>query len=543
MRRSAIVLCTLYHRAARAVRRSPADAVLGLAAVAVAVYAVVSPFASARYPAMTDLPFHAAHIGAIRHYLDPSYHIREQFELRPFAVPYMSMYAIGAALMWVFPMIVAVKIAAAVMLGLVPAGLAVLFHGMKKSPLLGLLGLGVAWCPLTQWGFLNHMGALGLFAMAVGLTAMLVDRPTRARQAALTLCLVALFFTHIFRYPFALAAVVCTAIVLYPATRRLSPIVLPLVPAALLFLAWLRARPVSLEAPMGPLTVHIDRLRADFPLLTGSFNDPAEVNAARLLVRVVFGALCACMAAAAFRTLVGARGPSLAWSLGAVLAPLGCAVVFLGLFLVLPEQVGTWWYVYPREATSTLLLLLGAFPDLPRSTWWKAPIVAALAVGGLAVSQVVAHNYAKFDLVTADFDAIKARIPRAPRLLYLIFDHDGSTRVVTPFIHLPAYVQAEKGGFLSFHFAVFGASPLKYRDMREPGAVVPPWPPVQRWEWRPEAFDATRDAGFYDWFLVRKRRDSSGAFRADPGIEFVAHQGMWWLFRRRPAPDPALLGH
>lgn len=535
---------TLYHHAARAVRRSPAGAVLGLAAVAVAVFAIAVPFASARYPAITDLPFHAAHIGAIRHYLDPSYHIREQFEFRPFAVPYMSMYALGAALMLVFPMIVAVKIAAAVMLGLVPAGLAVLFHGLKKSPLLGLLGLGFAWCPLTQWGFLNHMGALGLFAMAVGLTAMIVDRPTRARQVALTLCLVALFFTHIFRYPFALAAVVGTAVVLYPATRRFFPIVPPLVPAVLLFLAWMRARPVALQASMGPLTLHPERLRENLPLLIGTFNDPAEAKAVVLFLRVVIGALCACMAAASARALIGARGPRLAWSLGAILAPLGCAAVFLVLFLVLPDQIGSWWYVYPREATSALFLVLGAFPDLPRSMWLKAPIVAALAVGGLAISQVVAENYAKFDLVTADFDAIKAHLPQAPRLLYLIFDHGGSTRIVTPFLHLPAYVQAEKGGFLSFHFAIFEASPLKYRDPSEPHAVVPPRPPVQRWEWRPEAFNVTRDAGFFDWFLVRQQRDPAAIFRADPAIVPVAHEGMWWLFRRRPSSaDPALLGH
>ena len=136
-----------------------------MTAVAVALYAVVRPLSACRYPPMTDLPFHAAQTSTFRHYLDPSFHLKEQFELHPLGVPYMSMYAIGAVLMLVLPALTATKIAAGVMLALLPAGLAVMFHGMKKSPLLGLLGLSMCWGSLTHWGFLNYVAALGLFAM------------------------------------------------------------------------------------------------------------------------------------------------------------------------------------------------------------------------------------------------------------------------------------------------------------------------------------------------------------------------------------------
>jgi hypothetical protein len=165
-------------------RRAPREEILAISVVCVVLYAIVEPFLVARYPPMTDLPAHAAAISAIRHYLDPSFHFREQFTLRPLAVPYVSMYAIGAALMLVLPALAATKIAAAVMIGLVPAGLAVMFHGMKKSPLLGVLGLGVAWCNLTHRGFLNFMGALGLFAMAIGFTLMLLDAPSSSRTSS-----------------------------------------------------------------------------------------------------------------------------------------------------------------------------------------------------------------------------------------------------------------------------------------------------------------------------------------------------------------------
>jgi hypothetical protein len=527
------------HKIARAVTRSPLEVALAAAAIAAAVYAIAAPFTASRYPAMTDLPFHAAQTGTLRHWLDPSFHQQDQFELHPLEVPYLSMYVLGAALMLVFPMMIAVKIAAAVMLALLPAGLAVLFHGMKKSPLLGLLGLGAAWSSLTHWGFLNFMGALGLFAMAAGFTFLLVDKPTRGRQIGLALTLVALFFTHIFRYPFALAAVVGTAIVMYPVTRRIKPILAPLVPAIALFFVWLRVRPAALAGNMGPLTVHKERLGEFVGYLGGAFTDPAEKVAFESFFRIIVVVAVICLALGVWARIDGAERARarerFAWDALALVVPLACATVFLGLFLVLPMEIGLWWYVYPREATAAAFLLLAAFPDLPRSILLRAPLVAAIAAGGLGVSAVVSKNYAVFDKATADFTAITKEIPRAPRLLYLVFDHAGSTRTTPPFLHLPAYVQAEKGGWLSFHFAVWGASPIQYRPRDEPGAVVPP-PTPNRWEWTPQVFNVTRNGAFFDWFLVRRGASADVLFQADPSIERVDHVGTWWLYRRRPSP-------
>ena len=529
---SRAVLRAALARIGRSLRASPFEAALAGLAIAVALYAVVAPFVVTRYPPMTDLPFHAASTSSLRHYWDPTFHQREQFVWRPIAVPYMSMYAIGAVLMLIFPALVAVKIAAAIMVALVPAGLAVMFHGMKKSPLLGLLGLGLAWCNLTHWGFLNFVGALGLFAMCVGLTLRLLDAPSKQRQVALALALVALFFTHIFRYPFAISAVVGTAVVMYPATRRFRPIVAPLVPAVALMLAWLVLRPKALVGEVGRIAVHDERLKEIPGLLTGAFLDPAERAAFDRFFTIALAVAAASLAVAAIAALVERRRVDIAWKAGVTVTPLACAAVFLGLFLVLPMQMGVWWYVYPREATAAVFVALGAFPDLPRPAILRAPLAAALAVGGLGVASVVVTNYRKFDAATRDFDAIAKEIPAAPKLLYLVFDHGGSTRTSTPFIHLPAYVQADRGGWLSFHFAVWGASPIAYRDAKEPGAVVPP-PVPTRWEWTPQVFDVRRQGAFFDWFLVRRGRAPDAIFAADPTIEKVDHIGTWWLYRRR----------
>jgi hypothetical protein len=81
-------------------RRSSETALYAFAAV-VTLVAVARPFAAVRYPAMTDLPFHAASASALRHYWDPSFHFADQFELHPLEVPYVSSYALMALLMLV----------------------------------------------------------------------------------------------------------------------------------------------------------------------------------------------------------------------------------------------------------------------------------------------------------------------------------------------------------------------------------------------------------------------------------------------------------
>src|SRR6185437_15794996 len=196
--------------------------------------------------------------------------------------------------------------------------------------------------------------------MSIGLTLLLLEAPSRRRQALLAATLVALFFTHIFRYPFALCAVVGTAVVMYPATRRIRPIALPLVPALALMGTWLLVRPKEVAASFGPLAIHKERMKELPGYLTGAFNDPAEHQAFDAFFRIVL--------------VVGVLSIAIA-IVGATVVPLACAVVFLGLFLWLPMSIGIWWYVYPREATAATFIALGAFPNLPRSFWLRFPLV------------------------------------------------------------------------------------------------------------------------------------------------------------------------
>jgi len=502
----------------------------------VTLVSVARPFFAATYPPMTDLPFHAASASIFRHFWDPSFHFQEQFELHPLQVPYMSSYLLTAALMLLLPTLAAVKTATALMLLMLPAGLATLTWGMRKSPLLGLAGVPFVWGSLTHWGFINFVAAIGLYAAAIGLTLRILDRPERRVQLALGLVLVLLFFTHVFRLPFAIVGVLVTTAIMLPATGRARPVLLPLAPSVLLLAVFLALRPAALQGPSLDFVLHGERFEGFFDYVIGSFRDPAERAVARnhLIFVVLVGV--ASVLARHFVDKPERSANDLRFRRCAAVA-VGGAVSLVGFaYLALPMELGVWWYVFPREATAVLFLAVALIPDLPRAFLLRAGVTVVLGMSSLGVTSVVTKNWQTFDAVTQDFSAISAHIPQAPKLCYLVMDHSGSTRANTPFIHLPAYVQAVRGGWLSFHFASFGASPVRYRA--DEGAVVPP-PVPRRWEWTPKRFRVEDNGPFFDTFLVRDRSDPTRLFAADPSIVFVAREGSWWLYRREPIEPPA----
>jgi hypothetical protein len=503
------------------------------AAVLVATaYVIGYPFSLATYPPITDLPIHASDSSIVRHYFDPAYHFREQFELHFLELPYAAQYFLGAFFALFFPITWATKLTAAVMLALLPAGLAVFFHGMKKSPLWGSLGLGLVWGSLTHWGFLNFMGAIGLYAMSAGFTLLLLDRPSRARQIGLAATLAAIFFTHFYRFPFALVTVVGITGLMYPATRRWKPVLLPLGAALALFGAWwLFFKRSGLSGPMGRLSLHRGRLAQIPGDLFNSFAGPRESVVEKEMFWVALGLFG--LTAVLFFAQGRHRGRGvrqLWWGAGVTLIPMLMGGAFLLAYLILPMDIGAWWYVYPREITTAAYVALAAMPDLPKAWWLRLPLLAAFAVVSGRMAFITATEWHKFEDATQDFRMITAQIPRAPKLMFLVFDHGGTTRTNSPWVHLPVWVQAEKGGWLSWCPAVLGdLHPIRFR----PGGDVPP-PVSYRWEWTPEKFELKAHGAFFDTFLVRSGDSPAHLFASDPSIRSVANVGRWWLYRRDP---------
>ncbi len=518
--------------------RSRAELLLGAVVVAVAIYVIGYPLFVVRYPPITDLPFHASGMSILRHYWEPAFGFREQFSLHLLEVPYVSMYAIGALFALVLPMHVAVKAAAFVMLALLPAGLAVMFHGMRKTPLWGVLGLAAVWTNLTHWGFLNFMGALGLYAMAVGFALLAVDRPSRGHTIGLGLSLLAVFFTHIYRFPFAMLSVVGVGVLFYPATRRIGPLLLALLPSALVFGAWRAIAPKSIAEQGVQLTLDTNRWHEVREHVVAGFAGAAGTEEQRLFDGFLSAVLVVLLCTLFWRALLqDKRVPHprpVAFAFGKLMLPLCLCAGYAFAYFVMPMRIGIWWYVYPREATSALLVLLALMPDMPKIWYLRAATVVVVSVAVGRLGFFVAEQYFAFEKATLDFREVAKAVPQKPRLMYLVFDHSGSSRRVTPFIHLPAWIQAEKGGALSFHFSGWNQSPIRYRT---DSAAVPPGVP-DRWEWTPHRFRLDQHGAFFDTFLVRSTADPGYLFRGDPSIEQAAHDGTWWLYQRSAPAQP-----
>ena len=145
----------------RAFGRSAARWFAYAAVTAAALVTVVYPLFVARYAPITDLPMHATNASILWHYTDPSFGFQEQFQLALLGSMYWLQMGLTVLFLFLVPIAAAAKLATAVCFLLLPAGLAVLFAGLGKSPWLGLTGLGLVWTNISHWGFINHVAALG----------------------------------------------------------------------------------------------------------------------------------------------------------------------------------------------------------------------------------------------------------------------------------------------------------------------------------------------------------------------------------------------
>ena len=494
-------------------------------------YVVGAPFWAAEYPMMTDFPFHAASSSIFRHYLDAGWHFREQFVFQLLAVPYVTLYLLSALLMWVLSPIVATKAAAALMLAILPGGLMVLCWGLKKSPLLGLWGLVPVWGVVTHWGFIHYVAGLGLFAAGLGLALRVAERPSPRLQALLAAVLVLLFFTDVFRFPMMIAMLFITALAMNRRVESVRPLVLTAGIAGGFFIAWWATQPDPMAMASGwgrrpdlGRLLEVGRYAFDIYLGDGD----------RLMFRrvgLLFGFTAVVLAIIAILRL--RSWPSGGWVVPAH-AVVGIAIAFfMLLYVTLPMEKGIWWYVFPREVTGALFVLPALLPNLPRKTWAQLGFAVWTAVAIAPLADFVAEAHREFGVTTVHFREVVRELPKAPKLLYLVYDHEGSRAQSSPYVHLPAYAQAERGGWLSYHFAQFEHSPLRYRSETDPEAEIPPRTPA-RWEWSPQLFQLDRHGDFFDWFLIRRVRSPDELFASDPAIVRVAHFENWWLYHRRP---------
>src|SRR5262249_50271647 len=157
----------------------------------------------------------------------------------------------------------------------------------------------------------------------------------------------------------AVAGSLLAGALVYPATRRFSVLLAPLVPGVGLFVLWLFIRPRALAPAFGPIAFHVERLGYIGEHLFGSYLPYESLPPTRESIREhalamrLFGLATVTVALAwVLARFEGAGAPSdvdAAWSRGVSRLPWLIAGGLFLLYLTLPLEVGQWFYVYPRE--------------------------------------------------------------------------------------------------------------------------------------------------------------------------------------------------
>jgi hypothetical protein len=153
------------------------------------------PALVAFYPPMSDLPYHEAAIGILRHFGDRSMLPKGLYRLN-LGEPNQLFHMVGWALSYVMSTRWAVKLAVFATIVAIPASAARLARHVGASPLAALLVAPIAIGWLFYWGLIaNLIGLAALLAVLPGLDRF-AREPTRKGILASCGAVVLLYFAH-----------------------------------------------------------------------------------------------------------------------------------------------------------------------------------------------------------------------------------------------------------------------------------------------------------------------------------------------------------
>lgn len=489
--------------------------------VLAAIALVAAACLTFRYLPMVDLPQHHAMVSVLRHHSDPAWGFSQRFSFDFVGRPYATVYWLGAALAFVFPLRVAMGLVVALAVTAPLLGLFALQRALGRPRTAVLLVVPFAFGGLFHWGFLNFLAGTGLFLAGLALVVRAATGEGRRGPTLLAALGPVLLLTHfhglvmllLVAPPFALATGT-------PARRAIVRGALPLAPAALLAGVFVLSTWRQAEGAWAQMDPPVSERLTRFPewLAAGAL-DPWPTA-----LTVGFFALAA--AGLATGRFVRDRRA----------AAVGLALALqVGLYLALPLNTATATFVCARHA---VLVVAFAALALPAS---RAPGVAlgvAGAFAGLGLFVEIRH-LAAFDAEARELEPVLAALPHPPgppgppRVLPLIFAPRSATTHPTtfPYLHVAAYGMARHGGDLARTFAVVWNVPIRYRE----GWVR--YPIREQLEWAPHLVSAD-DLRHFDYVLVRGAPRWPAAQRL-AGLPVVARSGAFTLLA---VPDPLPVG-
>lgn len=488
--------------------RVPALEPAFVAAFLLVAAASLVPIWSVGYLPMVDLPQHAAQVFIWRHHGDPAFpEIAETYRIR-YLVPYFFGYFLTRVLAAVMPVALAVKVVVSLAVVALPASLAGLLRRCGSDAWWSLLGFPLAYGFAFYWGLLNYMVAvpLGIAFLAAGIAY--ARNPSLRRGLLMTAFGVVLYFSHalvlVLVLPLAALLVLVEAGEERWSVRGLARL-LPFVPPPIAAVAWaasVRQGQGGVEDLWTETTV--ERLGMLPQMLVGTGWAAGLWTAGGLVILLL---------PLAFGTL--RRRP--AW----LLLPLLSA---FALYLAAPTRGLGAWHVNQRYA-----LFVGAFLPLliaPAASAWRRRLGrGVLVVFLLAWTVWLVRSFEDVDPENRRLASVLDAVPEHASILGLVFDPGFGVLQGAPiFYHSHVWHQVERGGIAESSFASSYPSLARYREGVEPRSR-------RILNREPFRFDPHKD-GPFDYYLVRVDRDLAAELFRDLPVELVAHEGMWWLYRR-----------
>jgi hypothetical protein len=502
------------------------------------------------YPAMCDLPQHAAQVALLRALHHSHFAYSGMFQVNWFT-PYLSGYAPLYLLTPLLGIVLAGKVVVALALAALPLSTALVMRETGTNPYWALLTIPALYGFNFQWGLLNFLVATPLGMVFLWLVLRHLRSGSVRSSLGLAVLLNLLFFCHalicVFFGMIAAGYIVLEKKPFLATVRSLAPLAAVLPTMAL----WLHKTISNPLHTKSPIIWNLGWFNTDSRFYYGSNSwvDRAHPGMGRIngFVPRLLGtrpdAVWTIYAIVVFSLpfLAGARPGR---RLKAWLPLLLCA----GVLLFVPDMAFDSAFLHARFTVLVLPFFLMAFQtgsglSAPQSAQpgklsvnqpTSTGAIRRYATVGLATVLmifwvgVVSVRALEFDQTIEGFNVILSQMQPGQRVLSLMGVPEDNTSIAPTLLHFPAWYSALKGGVVDPSFANFLVELVVYRP-----AVFHDVP--HGFELHPQMFDWQKTGGDkFRYFVVRTPVDPGGFLSksAPCPVRFLYQQNDWWLFER-----------
>jgi len=411
------------------------------------------------YLPLVDFPQHVALHAIWNNIADPAFHLDGRFRVTlatPYALPHLAAHA---AARFLGP---EGGLRAVLVLSLVafPLAALVLLRAFDRPPEIALAAFPAALSFVYWYGFISYVMSLPLILLGIAL-ARRCAASGRPREGALLAVLALLTVaTHAFAF---LVLVLLGGVAALATTRALSRLALvagALAPGLVWSAIWTVSS--SAEASAEPLETSYGPLRERLQILLGSAFGSYTRDARVLSIALASAAVLGTALWLSRRPAPAAGDEHARRALGLVAIAAICAS------LLCPQIFMNTWGLWERIPPIAFVAFAGAV-RWPTAAGIRARLAAGLAAIALFASGTALAQGIAFSEQAKGIRELAQELPRGARVMWTACGDEKPWRTATPsFKHLGAYVQAARGGDLSYSFAHFHHMVVRYRGARLP---------------------------------------------------------------------------